>query len=231
MENKTGKYFKYAIGEIVLVVIGILIALSINNWNESVKNQVQEKSYLKSLIVDLSKDTLAIQNILAYQIEDSLKIATHQSDLTKNDASMNDLLRIMVYEWNPKIRTLRGFNTNTSEALVSTGNINLIDSEILNYLAILKSLQEAYITSIIPFIEFYRNVGDPTVPTPSIQSVINKGPIFDQMIDGVDKIALAYKFSTRLTLKRQTYRNSIRDLNEIKSKTEELLHLIKQRND
>jgi hypothetical protein len=38
MENKTGKYFKYAIGEIVLVVIGILIALSINNWNENQKN-------------------------------------------------------------------------------------------------------------------------------------------------------------------------------------------------
>ncbi|MBD0777713.1 hypothetical protein HPE56_07900 [Maribacter sp. ANRC-HE7] len=34
MENKTGKYFKYAIGEIILVVIGILIALSINNWND-----------------------------------------------------------------------------------------------------------------------------------------------------------------------------------------------------
>lgn len=32
-QNKTGKYFKYAIGEIVLVVIGILIALGINNWN------------------------------------------------------------------------------------------------------------------------------------------------------------------------------------------------------
>ena len=38
-ENKTSKYFKYAIGEIVLVVIGILIALQINNWNESRKLQ------------------------------------------------------------------------------------------------------------------------------------------------------------------------------------------------
>jgi hypothetical protein len=35
--GKTGKYLKYAIGEIVLVVIGILIALSLNNWNESQK--------------------------------------------------------------------------------------------------------------------------------------------------------------------------------------------------
>ena len=47
MENKTGKpasrtgrYFKYAIGEIILVVIGILIALQINNWNENRKNQI-----------------------------------------------------------------------------------------------------------------------------------------------------------------------------------------------
>lgn len=36
-KNKTGKYLKYAIGEILLVVIGILIALSINNWNEQKK--------------------------------------------------------------------------------------------------------------------------------------------------------------------------------------------------
>ena len=37
IENKTGKYLKYAVGEIILVVIGILIALSINNWNEKRK--------------------------------------------------------------------------------------------------------------------------------------------------------------------------------------------------
>ncbi len=37
--GKTGKYFKYAIGEIVLVVIGILIALSINTWNENNKSE------------------------------------------------------------------------------------------------------------------------------------------------------------------------------------------------
>ena len=41
-ENQTGKYFKYAIGEIVLVVIGILIALGINNWNEHRKDLEKE---------------------------------------------------------------------------------------------------------------------------------------------------------------------------------------------
>ena len=39
--NKTAKYLTYAIGEIILVVIGILIALQINNWNEDRKNSIK----------------------------------------------------------------------------------------------------------------------------------------------------------------------------------------------
>ena len=49
MENKTSIYFKYAIGEIVLVVIGILIALQINNWNEQRKDEVSTKLMLNQL--------------------------------------------------------------------------------------------------------------------------------------------------------------------------------------
>lgn len=48
-ESKTRKYIKYAVGEIVLVVIGILIALSLNNWNETRKDQNSEKAILKDL--------------------------------------------------------------------------------------------------------------------------------------------------------------------------------------
>ena len=48
-KNKTGKYLKYAIGEIVLVVIGILIALQINNWNEYSKDREQERELLTQL--------------------------------------------------------------------------------------------------------------------------------------------------------------------------------------
>ncbi|WP_411768400.1 DUF6090 family protein [Winogradskyella sp. A3E31] len=49
MENKTSKYFKYAIGEIILVVIGILIALQLNNWNEQRKASQAEKNLLIGL--------------------------------------------------------------------------------------------------------------------------------------------------------------------------------------
>ena len=48
-QNKMGKYFKYAIGEIILVVIGILIALQINNWNENRKQGLREASVLDEL--------------------------------------------------------------------------------------------------------------------------------------------------------------------------------------
>ena len=52
MENKTTKYFKYAIGEIVLVVIGILIALQINNWNEHRKLNIRADVYVNKIIND-----------------------------------------------------------------------------------------------------------------------------------------------------------------------------------
>ena len=55
MENKTGKYFKYAIGEIVLVVLGILIALQINNWNENRKTDNIKQNYYSQIIFDLDK--------------------------------------------------------------------------------------------------------------------------------------------------------------------------------
>jgi hypothetical protein len=48
-ERKTSKYFKYALGEIVLVVIGILIALQINNWNEDRKDNSEEQKILINL--------------------------------------------------------------------------------------------------------------------------------------------------------------------------------------
>ncbi len=55
-EGKTGKYFKYAIGEIILVVIGILIALQINNWNENRLQQKQLLSVYERTLSDINND-------------------------------------------------------------------------------------------------------------------------------------------------------------------------------
>jgi hypothetical protein len=58
--KKTGMYLKYAIGEIVLVVIGILIALSISNWNEQRKFNRLKTVYIERLMADLKQDTTNI---------------------------------------------------------------------------------------------------------------------------------------------------------------------------
>lgn len=63
-ENKVSKYMLYAIGEIVLVVIGILIALSINNWNEKQINRKQELIILENILQDLQNDNLGLTNII-----------------------------------------------------------------------------------------------------------------------------------------------------------------------
>ncbi|MTE25785.1 hypothetical protein F1003_02470 [Winogradskyella sp. ZXX205] len=64
-ENKTGKYLKYAIGEIILVVIGILIALQINNWNEDRKVKKLETQIYKELKSDLVQTKNDIEKVIS----------------------------------------------------------------------------------------------------------------------------------------------------------------------
>jgi predicted XRE-type DNA-binding protein len=67
MENKNSKYLKYAIGEIILVVIGILIALQINNWNENRKTHQKQIIFLNNVKQDLTNDLIQLNDIITYQ--------------------------------------------------------------------------------------------------------------------------------------------------------------------
>ena len=71
-EGKTSKYFKYAIGEIVLVVIGILIALQLNNWSQDSKNKSMELETLQSLKLDLISSQNQIERKI-YSTKESIK--------------------------------------------------------------------------------------------------------------------------------------------------------------
>ena len=62
-DNRPIKYMRYAIGEILLVVIGILIALSINNWNEKRKDKLLEAKYLYEIREDIISDSIAVQSV------------------------------------------------------------------------------------------------------------------------------------------------------------------------
>ncbi|WP_223032874.1 DUF6090 family protein [Hanstruepera marina] len=61
-ENKTSKYLKYAIGEIILVVIGILIALQINNWNNNRLEKQTEINQIKQLLEDARADSIFFES-------------------------------------------------------------------------------------------------------------------------------------------------------------------------
>jgi len=61
LEGKTGKYLKYAFGEVVLVMIGILLALQVNNWNELRKENKKEKLYLTQLFNEFKKDSTNLE--------------------------------------------------------------------------------------------------------------------------------------------------------------------------
>ena len=64
-EGKTKNYLKYAIGEIVLVVIGILIALGINNWNERENNRSQAEKHLETIKLNLQDDILQAEMLIS----------------------------------------------------------------------------------------------------------------------------------------------------------------------
>jgi len=66
MENKTTKYFKYAIGEIILVVIGILIALQVNTWNQNRIAKVKEQLLLKELHNEFKSNKSQLDSVLFY---------------------------------------------------------------------------------------------------------------------------------------------------------------------
>ena len=63
-DNRPLKYMRYAIGEIVLVVIGILIALQINNWQQNRKNDGVRRDYYNQILQDLEKDIIFMEEFL-----------------------------------------------------------------------------------------------------------------------------------------------------------------------
>nr|WP_321230725.1 DUF6090 family protein [uncultured Psychroserpens sp.] len=84
MENKTGKYFKYAIGEIILVVIGILIALQINNWNKKRKINNEIESVFSLLEQELETNIKQGNNFLNYGYRrDSVQTMFNQNKVTQ----------------------------------------------------------------------------------------------------------------------------------------------------
>ncbi|TLP75658.1 DUF6090 family protein [Maribacter sp. ACAM166] len=129
-ENKFSKYLIYAIGEIILVVIGILIALSINNWNQNRINTDKQQDYLIGLKNDLEKQITSFNSSFQfYELiigkgESVLVDFSSIGKLTEIDNINSKLSFLMYTRGYPKI-------TTTFNELNSTGQLNLIKEKSL----------------------------------------------------------------------------------------------------
>jgi hypothetical protein len=126
-QNKTGKYFKYAIGEIILVVIGILIALSINNWNENKKTEVEEVKLLTNIHVDLQKTLEELESALEFNkstIDEIIKIEYY----SKNELPYSDELN---YSFGVLPYFYASFITNSSYKSLQATGLGILKNDLL----------------------------------------------------------------------------------------------------
>ncbi|MDH3698094.1 MAG: DUF6090 family protein [Flavobacteriaceae bacterium] len=167
-KNKTGKYLKYAIGEIVLVVIGILIAVSINNWKQSIDLEKVEQILYSDLIQELQTDLVEVQVNGEYNRK-YLARYNRASEIILNDTKKQliDTLAIITTE----LTNFSDFKNDGSayNKLASSGKLELItNKEILmrlqnlgilyNYINRLEKNQEEFMFSIIPKISEYLRI-------------------------------------------------------------------------
>ena len=147
-KNKTGKYLKYAIGEIVLVVIGILIALQINNWNENRINNIEEKTLLNALQTEISENQLILAKDLKRHAN-VLRLVKELSDYISPEPEKieNKRLDSLMFSlaWLPTYVPKEG----VINSILASGKISLIQNNELNSkLASWSSLLDQYNTTL-----------------------------------------------------------------------------------
>ena len=132
-KNKTGKYFKYAIGEIILVVIGILIALQINNWNTQRLQDANALRLSKRLVAETERN---ITNFNAQLLrtkgskESALTILQLiTEDYTTLDEHVIDSLIYNAYS-SPNVQ----FNSAVLNEALSTGEVSKFKNDSLKNL-------------------------------------------------------------------------------------------------
>ena len=124
--GSTRSYLKYAIGEIVLVMVGILLALQVNNWNEAYKNARMEKSYLINLQQDLTSDLVRLDE-LKTNFEKAVKSKDFLVSVINSESGRSDSLGV-------NFRNLSSFvtdfipNKTTMDELKNSNGLYLISN-------------------------------------------------------------------------------------------------------
>lgn len=146
-EGRFSKYVLYALGEILLVVIGILIALQINNRNIYSKERAKERAYLSELRYDLVSDTTSLNIVL----ENTRMHINHATEVLKfiETETIKDTIGLLENIQRAGYLVFFNPNLSTYNDLISSGNITLIrDNELKrrldSYVSYLQQITERY---------------------------------------------------------------------------------------
>ncbi|NQZ75130.1 MAG: hypothetical protein HRT61_03320 [Ekhidna sp.] len=138
-ENKISTYLLYAFGEIVLVVIGILIALSIDNWNEDRQRKTLEAKYLMEIKVSLEADVASCEKIMNLN---NRRLAHLDTLLTKmQNRNQREMIASLMPNLEPSFYyDIFKMNRVGFDNMVSSESISLISNDSLR-----QSLSEYYL--------------------------------------------------------------------------------------
>jgi hypothetical protein len=129
-ENKVGKYLVYAIGEIILVVIGILIAVSINNWNEDLKERQIEQELLQSLKMEISSNIEHFKYRIQYHMDSRSMVIAILQQFGNPNRNMNLTILDSLVEHASAPGTLNP-QISVIKSIISTGEIKYLKNEMV----------------------------------------------------------------------------------------------------
>ena len=143
-QNRFSKYLIYAVGEIVLVVIGILIALSINNWNEQRKENKLEQDYYCKLLEDVQQDLVQVNNQITNTVNRIDACNNVLQMLQGPDPKLDSLMEENLNALSLITYTIRP-NNAAFEDLKSSGNLNIlkdnnIKTSVIDYYSMLEGM-------------------------------------------------------------------------------------------
>ncbi len=163
-KDKTKKYLKYAIGEIILVVIGILIALQINNWNENRVEKIQENKILANLHIEFDenlKNLLFVDSILGNTTQ-SINIIFNQfgkDTLDFNEHEIDSLLSICLNSptWSPSDFVLNDLKNSGGLSKLHNEELKKLLFEWSRFYSQLSEIQFQIENTNLDLIEFIKN--------------------------------------------------------------------------
>lgn len=127
-EGKTSRYFKYAIGEIILVVIGILIALQINNWNIERNNNIQETQILKQLQKEFEANLIELNGKISMR-NDMIYAAEKIVQNFETGIARVPLDSLLDYNMHISLTPTFNASTGVTNELISSGKLYLIKNQ------------------------------------------------------------------------------------------------------